>query len=88
MKHSKVFLGLSTALLAIVGVAAAKAHRSPAITYYLKSSVGVCFTAPGTYKVTKDVAGSQYQGLTVGQSTTLPAFTNTSCTIPAYYHSN
>jgi hypothetical protein len=36
MKHSRIFLGATTALLAIAGIAAAKAHRQPStrLWYY------------------------------------------------------
>ena len=38
MKRSKVFLGITTFLLAIVGVAAAKAHRTTAKAYSIFTS--------------------------------------------------
>ena len=53
MKHSKLFLGLTSGLLAIVGLAAAKAHRTniPACVY---TSVNkqVCVKAPNIDNVT------------------------------------
>ena len=37
MKRSRIFLGITTALLAIAGVAAAKAHRNPSVTVYYQT---------------------------------------------------
>jgi len=80
MKRSKIFLGVTTALLAIVGVAAAKAHRSlPVPTFYKPS--GVCIPAITT-ACTKNATGVQclYPG------TTLPLYTSLTCLVKVKYN--
>jgi len=56
MKRSKIFLGATTALLAIAGIAAAKAHRAPSATvyYFTKVAAGThqCFKFPLQTKCT------------------------------------
>ena len=55
MKHSRFFLGISTALLAIAGVAAAKAHRGIAVTawFYTKASPIPAIQTCPYFKITK-----------------------------------
>ena len=64
MKHSRFFLGISTALLAIAGVAATKAHRSPKVTvwYYTKINPNPMFqtcTRFALTRCTKNGTGAQ-----------------------------
>jgi len=39
MKRSRIFLGVTTALLAVAGIAAAKAHRGPTKTVYYYTKI-------------------------------------------------
>jgi hypothetical protein len=62
MKRSRIFLGATTALLAIAGIAAAKAHRTPITTVYFYTKVAAtnphkCVEFPRQTKCT--VAGIQ-----------------------------
>lgn len=51
MKRSKIFLGLTTGLLAVAAIAATKAHRLDRTLpgYYSIASGGGCVQAGGTY---------------------------------------
>jgi hypothetical protein len=58
MKRSKVFLALSGAVLAIVGVASARAHYSPAKTGFYSIGLGSCTNASTLVGFTKASAPS------------------------------
>lgn len=45
MKRSKIFLGVSSVCLAIVGIAATKAHKSNSTFYYYQQSLTNCALA-------------------------------------------
>jgi len=61
MKRSKIFLGATTALLAIAGIAAAKAHRAVPTTvyYFTKVAAGThqCFVLPRQTRCTLNNEG-------------------------------
>lgn len=68
MKHSKIFLGATTCLLAIVGVAATRAHKfSQTATgfYATKSTGGACTRASVSpfYTSGTTIALTKYNGL-------------------------
>ena len=46
MKRSKIFLGATTALLAIAGVAAAKHYSGSKTAFYISSGGNYCLSAP------------------------------------------
>lgn len=82
MKHSKIYLAFTTALLAIAGVAAAKAHFVGLVTAYYKNSADVCAFSV-KYRVNDiSLGGVLY---TVAGRT---VYTEPTCSIPAYYHNN
>ena len=84
MKRSRIFLGLTTACLAIAGVVAAKAHFGLAwrVYYYtLKNglfctkgaTVGIYFTLTST---------NQYAYVTIANGTLIPAYLSATCKKP------
>ena len=81
MKHSKLFLGITTACLAIAGVVAAKATRfgSDVAYYFTKSNnTGKCLSVNSGY--VEDPAGTiQYTVLYGTQHRA--AFTKSDCTV-------
>lgn len=82
MKNSKVFLGITTALLAIAGVAAAKAHRSPVTTaYYKASDAGATLSV--AYRVNSVASGGILYTISGRQ-----VYTDITLLTKAYYHSN
>ena len=67
MKRSRIFLGVTTTLLAVAGIAAAKAHRIPAraVYYYTKVVNGHTYcTKPLVTHCDKNGLGAacEYQG--------------------------
>lgn len=85
MKHSKIFLGLTSLFLAIAGVAATKIHHAPATTVYYLNNSNVCTTLKSPVslrKCTHVILGNQCTVNGVG------VYTDVTCINPAYYHSN
>jgi hypothetical protein len=83
MKRSKIFLGLTTAVLATVGLFAAKSAKFNSLQYKVRSGTGVCSAALGP------IQNATYNGstvLTTGSSAHAIAYTavTTSCTQPLF----
>ena len=77
MKLPRIFLGITTALLAVAGVAATKAHRAPSMTVYFYTQRHLPLQTCPYYRLTrctKNGPGSQCFFITVG-GTQFPYFT-------------
>ena len=96
MKRSKIFLGLTTAVLAVVGVAAAKKHTNTTRFYVTtggtwctsKTSICVKTTAPAnqcffTFDPGGGQAGTQYSLYTKGPVGSFPS--GSACTNALLY---
>ena len=72
MKRSKIFLGLTTAILAVVGVAAAKRFNGT-VRYYLTSAEAYCKASPA--ELCKFVSGGSFICHTTVSGTSVQLFT-------------
>jgi hypothetical protein len=89
MKRSKVFLGITTTLLAIAGFAATKANRSTVTAKY--KPVNSCVSYGTTGQAATTVKATGQVTLTAGGSNvgkTLFTATNSLCSHPLYSGGN
>jgi hypothetical protein len=87
MKRSKIFLGLTSGLLAIAGLVAAKSSRFHDIQYNFKLPNGQCIDASTYNGATTLNVGGVKQQLTTGQSNgylIYTGFVSGQCTDPLY----
>ena len=99
MKRSRIFLGVTTALLAVAGIAAAKAHRLPVKPGYWFTKLnaaqtqGLCtrvkvtrcdINQPGNINCVAKVGTTPYQIYTQGSVTALA--TAVPCFTPVKYN--
>jgi hypothetical protein len=69
MKRSKAFLALTGAVLAIVGIASAKAHRSTAVGGFYTSTRGFCTKASNTQGYTHNLVANTLVTVVSGRGT-------------------
>jgi len=84
MKRSKIYLGITTALLAVAGVAVAKHSRPSFTAYYVTHDQGFCLsasstcTSSGTVQCTFNTGSHSVKLFTEGP---VGAFTGNACTV-------
>jgi len=74
MKRSRIFLGLTTACLAIAGVVAAKASHFDGARYLYITGGGTCVRQPGICSVIEDPSGA-YTAATILEGTPFTLYT-------------
>src|SRR5438309_161147 len=72
MKRSKIFLGVTTALLAVAGIAAAKHSTGTVVAYYVTHAKTWCFA---TTPLPCTLSGTQLCKYTTANSTQVNTFT-------------
>jgi len=89
MKRSKIYLGITTALLAVAGVAVAKHYGVTSTAYYIThgqnwclSGTSIC-TSSGTIQCTFNTGSHKVNLFTKGPA---GPFIGTACTILLKYH--
>jgi hypothetical protein len=88
MKRSKLFLGITGSLLAVVGLAAAKNARHPLTHYYYQTTQLSCITAPFSVEYTLATAGGQLTYAGTGNKSFRTKSGATSCITPIYKNGN
>ena len=83
MKRSKVFLGITSCLLAIAGVAAAKAHHFTQ-TRGAYTSSNECISVGNRANATNTVKSNKVHTSSVSGAKTIYSFNGTQCTVPLW----